>query len=132
MLRTLAGVEEDITLALGYAGDEAPPLDAIEELATALDTGHGLVTLLTSLRAARRDLTVPPSLEAPPVPVTFTLGGEEAEAVGEASAGHPPLGPSPTRLGPEGRPARHYLLGDGTDPHAWSALQHLIRHLHSR
>ncbi|MFD9938770.1 DUF6177 family protein [Streptomyces massasporeus] len=132
VLRTPAGVEEDITLALGYGSEETPPLDAIEELATALDTEHGLVTLLTSLRAARRDLTVPPSLEAPPVPVTFTLGGEEAEAVGVANAGHPPLGPTSTRLGPEGRPALHYLLGDGTDPHAWPVLQHLIRHLYSR
>ncbi|MFD5907657.1 DUF6177 family protein [Streptomyces massasporeus] len=132
VLRTPAGVEEDITLALGYGGDETPPLDGIEELATALDAEHGLVTLLTTVRAARRDLTVPPSLEAPPVPVTFTLGGEEAEAVGEANAGHPPLEPTPTQLGPEGRPALHYLLGDGTDPHAWSVLQHLIRHLHSR
>lgn len=46
-------MEEDFTLALGYGGDETPPLDAVEELATVLDAEHGLVTLLTSLRAAR-------------------------------------------------------------------------------
>ncbi|MFC8141142.1 DUF6177 family protein [Streptomyces paradoxus] len=129
VLRTPAGVEEDITLALGYSGDEAPPLDAIEELATALDTEHGLVTLLTSLRSARRDLTVPPRLEAPPVPVAFTLGSDEADAVGQARAGHPPFGTLPKRLGPGARPALHYPLGDGTDPGTWSMFQRLLRHL---
>ncbi|GGW82828.1 DUF6177 family protein [Streptomyces lomondensis] len=129
VLRTPAGVEEDITLALGYGCDEAPPLDAAEELATALDDRHGLVTLLTALRTARRDLTVPPSFEAPPIPVAFTLGSDEADAIGPARAGHPPLGPLPARLGPEGRPALHYLLGDGSDPHAWSVFQHLVQHL---
>jgi hypothetical protein len=129
VLRTPAGVEEDITLALGYGSDEAPPLDAIEELATVLDTEHGLVTLLTTVRAARRDLTVPPSLEAPPVPVSFTLGSAEAGAIGQARAGHPPLGLMPTRLGLAGKPALHYPLCDGTDPDAWSTFQRLIRHL---
>jgi hypothetical protein len=129
VLRTPAGVEEDITLALGYGSDEAPPLDAIEELATVLDTERGLVTLLTTVRAARRDLTVPPSLEAPPVPIAFTLGGAEAAAIGQARAGHPPLGLMPTRLGLAGKPALHYPLCDGTDPDAWSTFQRLIRHL---
>ncbi|MCK8432099.1 hypothetical protein G3I77_03380 [Streptomyces sp. D2-8] len=129
VFRTPAGVEEDITLALGYGGDETPPMDAVEELATALDAEDGLVTLLTSLRAARRDLTVPPLLEAPPVPVAFTLGSAEADAVGHARAGHPPLGPVPRRLGLAARPALHYPLGDGTDPGTWSVFQRLIHHL---
>ncbi|MFD8234579.1 DUF6177 family protein [Streptomyces sp. NPDC059696] len=129
VLRTPAGIEEDITLAIGYGDGEKPPLDAVEELATALATEHRLVTLLTSLRVARRDLTVPPSLEAPPVPVAFTLGSGETEAIGPSHAGHPPLGPTPTRLGLEGRPALHYPMGDGTDPGTWSLFQRLIRHL---
>ncbi|GGV66251.1 DUF6177 family protein [Streptomyces massasporeus] len=129
VLRTPAGVEEDITLALGYGGDETPPLDAIEELATVLDAKHGLVTLLTSLRAARRDLTVPPRLEAPPVPVAFTLGSAEVEAIGQSRAGHPPLGPTPTGLGPAGKPALHYVFGNGFTTHSVSVFQRLIQHL---
>ncbi|MEU4462252.1 DUF6177 family protein [Streptomyces sp. NPDC024017] len=129
MLRTPSGVEEDVTLAFGYGRDEAPPLDVIEELATALDTDRRLVTLLTTIRAARHDLTVPPSLEAPPFPVAFTLGSDEAEAIGRAHAGHPPLSLMPTRLGLGRKPALHYLMGDGTDPDAWSTFQRLIRHL---
>ncbi|MGW3421321.1 DUF6177 family protein [Streptomyces phaeochromogenes] len=129
VLRTPAGVEEDITLALGYGRDEAPPLDAIEELTAALDAQHGLVTLLTSLRAARRDLTIPPHLEAPPIPVTFALGRDEAARIGLAHAQHPPLGRVPKRLGHPAEPALHYLLGDGTDPHAWSTFQQLRQQL---
>ncbi|KAB1140604.1 hypothetical protein F7R91_35590 [Streptomyces luteolifulvus] len=125
VLRTPAGVEEDITVAFGYGPDEEPPLGAIEGLARALAVEHGLVTMLTSLRAARRDLTVPPHLEAPPVPVAFTLGEDESEAVGRSRAEHPPFHPAPARLGR----ALHYDLGDGSRPEAWDRFRDLVRHL---
>jgi hypothetical protein len=129
VLRTPAGVEEDITLAIGYGADETPPLDTIEGLAAELDAEHGLVTQLTSLRAARRDLTVPSRLELSPVPVAFTLGHDETERISPARAEHPPQGPAPARLGPTARPALHYCLGDGTAAQAWTTFQHLIQHL---
>ncbi|MFF9805594.1 DUF6177 family protein [Streptomyces coeruleorubidus] len=129
VLRTPAGVEEDITLAIGYGGDGTPPLDTIEDLAAELDAEHGLVTLLTSLRAARRDLTVPSRLEPPPIPVAFTLGHDETERISRARAEHLPQGPKPARLGPTLRPVLHYSLGDGTDAQAWATFQHLIQHL---
>ena len=129
VLRTTAGIEEDITLALGYGGNETPPLRAVESLAAELDAEHGLVTLLTALRAARRDLTVPAQLEPPPIHVTFTLGHGEARRLDPARAEQSPLGLTPTRLGPPAEPALHYLLGDGTEPHAWSTFQRLTRHL---
>ncbi|MFC5724069.1 DUF6177 family protein [Streptomyces gamaensis] len=111
--RTTAGVEEDCTFALGYGPDEHPSLDAVPALAEELAARHGLISLLVSLRKARRDLTVPPTQEEPPIPVSFTLG---ADAVGSAPAGF-----HPTRLGA----ALHYPLGDGTDPAAWVALRRL-------
>ncbi|MEU6260393.1 DUF6177 family protein [Streptomyces sp. NPDC047043] len=129
VLRTPVGVEEDITLALGYGDDETPPLHALEDLAAELAAEHGLVTLLTGLRAGRRDLTVPAHLEHPPIPVAFTLGNTEAGRIGPAHAGNPPQGPLPVRLGPAAEPALHYRLGDGTDPHAWAAFQRLAQHL---
>ena len=133
VLRTPAGVEEEITLALGYSADETPPLDAVEALAAELDTGHGLVTLLTSLRTARRDLTLPPCLEHPSIPMAFTLGHDEAKRIGLTHAQHPPLGPAPTLIGHPVEPALHYHLGNGTDPHdAWSTFQQLTRHLKQR
>ncbi|MGW1891294.1 DUF6177 family protein [Streptomyces sp. NPDC002004] len=129
ILRTQAGVEEEITLSLGYGKGEEPPLDAMESLTAVLSADHGIVTLLTSLRSARRDLTVPPHLEAPPIPIAFTLGHDEARNVGLTRAEHPPFGPTPTRLGPTAQPAFHYPLGDGVDPHAWTTFQDLTRYL---
>lgn len=102
VFRTTAGIEEDITLALGYGGNETPPLRAVESLAAQLDAEHGLVTLLTALRA---------QLEPPPIPVTFTLGHDEARRLGPARAEQTPLGLTPTRLGPPAEPALHTFWG---------------------
>ncbi|MFH8242930.1 DUF6177 family protein [Streptomyces sp. NPDC018321] len=113
VLRTPAGVEEDISVAFGYGEGEAAPLDALSGLAAELDAGHGLVTLLASLRAARRDLTVPARPEAAPLPVTFTLGRLEAERLGH----------------PAEAAVRHYPLGDGTDAAAWGRFRDLAGRL---
>ncbi|MET7810795.1 DUF6177 family protein [Streptomyces sp. NPDC005395] len=112
VLRTPLGVEEDIAVAFGYGEGEAPPMDGLAGLAAELDAGHGLVTLLVSVRSARRDLTVPPRIEAPPLPVAFALGRAEAE-----------------RLGRPAEAARHYRLGDGSDAAAWERLRDLVGRL---
>ncbi|WP_327356405.1 DUF6177 family protein [Streptomyces sp. NBC_01304] len=127
--RTSAGVEEEITLALGYGPDEELPLDALEPLAATLAAEHGLITLLTNLRKARRDLTTPPHLEAPPLPLAFTIGADQVEEVGLDRAMRPPVSLTPTQLGSERYPALHYPLGDGSDAEAWSRLQILTEHL---
>ncbi|MEV8015303.1 DUF6177 family protein [Streptomyces sp. NPDC086554] len=126
---TPAGIEEHITLALGYATDEAPPLDAITPLAETLATEHGLTSMLTTLRTARRDLTVPPRFEAPPIPLSFTLGEDAVNDIGLTHAQHPQGGLRPSQLGPTARPTLHYILGDGTDPNSWATLQQLAEHL---
>ncbi|MFI8928116.1 DUF6177 family protein [Streptomyces sp. NPDC053474] len=125
--RTPAGVEEDITLAVGFGPDEPPALDAIAPLAEALAAEHGLASMLTSLRAARRDLTVPPRWETPPIPLAFTLGPDAVRKVGLAHARRPPIDAAPVSLGP----ALHYPLGDGSDPSAWETLKALTRHLNA-
>ncbi|MGW2081801.1 DUF6177 family protein [Streptomyces sp. NPDC001939] len=129
ILRTPAGVEEDITLALGYTADDEPPLHAIEALATQLDADHGLATLLTSLRFGRSDLTIPPHSELPPIPVSLTLGSDEPQNTRRTRADHPHAIAPPTSLGPRHHPALHYRLSDGNDPQAWARLQKLTRHL---
>ncbi|MFZ3560807.1 DUF6177 family protein [Streptomyces sp. BH055] len=129
VLRTAAGVEEDIALALGYRAREEPPLHTIEALATELDADHGLVSLLTAIREARHDLTIPPQFQPPSIPVTLTLGATEIQNIGLAHAEHPPMSAVPARLGPQPRPTLHYRLGDGTEPQAWATLQGLTQHL---
>ncbi|GHC48915.1 DUF6177 family protein [Streptomyces flavofungini] len=127
--RTKSGVAEEASLTLGYTADESPPLDTLETLAGALASEHGLSTLLITLRRSRHDLTVPAHLEGPPIPVSFTLGAADVQAVGLDHARRPPLPQPPTSLGLTAAPALHYRLSDGTSPDAWTDLEALSRHL---
>ncbi|MEV5603779.1 DUF6177 family protein [Streptomyces sp. NPDC052299] len=127
--RTPEGVEEDITLVLGYGSDEAPPLDALPGLADELVTRHGLRTMLCQLGEGRRDLNAPPRFERPPLPHAFALGSAEVTEVGLDTAARTPLKEAPVRLGPGGRPGYYYPLGDGETAESWAALEQLMRHL---
>ncbi|MEU2564293.1 DUF6177 family protein [Streptomyces longispororuber] len=127
--RTQAGVEEDITLAVGFGPDEPPMIETVALLAEDLAAEYGLVSMLASLRAAHRDLMVPPRWETPPVPLAFTLGPESAREMGLSHARRPPLDVTPVELGAAASPALHYPLGDGSDPSAWQGLEELMRHL---
>ncbi len=131
VVRTSQGVEEDITLALGYGPGEQPPLDALRELADELVTRHGLTSMLCQLREARRDLTAPPRLERPPMPYAFALGAEEVREVGRTHASRTPLPNRPIELGSGARPGFFYVLGDGESAEGWSSLETLMRHLRS-
>ncbi len=126
VVRTPAGVEEQITVAFGYTAGQAP-VRSLSELAQALATRHRLTSMLACLREARADLTTPPHREPPLVPLSFTLGCEAARLVGPAVAESAPA--RSVRLGPTARPALHYPLGDGTDPASWQRLAQLDDHL---
>lgn len=127
--RTSDGVEEDITLVLGYGPDESPALDALPGLADELVTRHGLRTMLCQLAEGRRDLNAPPRFERPPLPYSFALGSAEVSEVGRDTASRTPLEEAPVRLGPGGRPGYYYPLGDGETAESWAALEQLMRHL---
>ncbi|MGY0490405.1 DUF6177 family protein [Streptomyces sp. WG-D5] len=130
--RTAAGITEDITLTVGYRAGEPAPLDAIESLTAELVDAHNLATMFTTLRAASADLTLPPLLTAPPLPMTFTLGASEVRSIGLAHARRPPLAIRPVQLGTAASPSLHYPLGDGTSADAWTTLHTLTSHLKSR
>ncbi|MFI7357382.1 DUF6177 family protein [Streptomyces avidinii] len=128
--RTKAGVEETVTLALGYGAGEEPPLDALPRTAEALATRHHLQSMLVQLRKARRDLLVPPRFEGPGVPLAFVLGSEEVRAMPDDRARRTPLAEQPLRLGPKTRPAYYYPLpGDPSDLSGWADFERLMRHL---
>ncbi|MFJ2958552.1 DUF6177 family protein [Streptomyces sp. NPDC087270] len=127
--RVGGGVEQDVTLVLGYGPGDALPLDRIASLAGTLVAEHGLVTMLAAVRPATRDLTVPAVFEAPPVPVSFTLGAAGVADVTLTRARRPPLEIEPLQLGSSVAPALHYPLGDGTDAEAWQSLHILTEHL---
>jgi hypothetical protein len=129
---TREGVEEHITLALGYAADETAPIELLPELAESLSARHNLATMIGELRAARADLTAPAHYEPPPIPVSLTLGPDTVVELGISRARHALPDNAPTPLGPAGRPALHYPLGDGTDPAAWQHLQLINEYLTSK
>ncbi|MGW7102993.1 DUF6177 family protein [Streptomyces sp. NPDC054838] len=129
VIRTPDGVEEDITLTVGYGPGEEPALAALPELAGELVTRHGLRTMLCQLREARRDLSAPPRFERPPLPYAFVLGSEEVREVGRDTASRTPLKERPAQLGHSARPGYYYALGDGGSAESWAALEQLMRHL---
>ncbi|MGF1432021.1 DUF6177 family protein [Kitasatospora sp. LaBMicrA B282] len=130
-VRTPTGVVEEIVLTVGYRGDAAdrPPLDVLPQLADELATGHGLRSLHCHLREARRDLTVPPRFERPPVPVGFAVGPLEVEELDLDRARTVPLRSPAVRLGTRARPGFYYPLGDGESVEGWTELEALLRHL---
>jgi hypothetical protein len=129
VLRTPDGVEEDVTLAVGFRDGEKPPVSAVADLAAELTTRHGLRTLLAHLREARADLTVPPHFERPPVPFGFALGPAEVAEAGTGVAARPPLPATPLQLGPAAKPGYYYPLGDGESAEGWAVFEALLRHL---
>ncbi|MEW2580392.1 DUF6177 family protein [Streptomyces syringium] len=129
VIRTSEGVEEDVTLTLGYGPDEQPPLEALPELAGELVTRHGLKTMMCQLREARRDLSAPPRFERPPLPYALVLGPAEVREAGRDTASRTPLKDRPVQLGPSARPGYYYPLGDGESAESWTALEQLVRHL---
>lgn len=127
--RTHLGVEEHITLAIGYRADQHTPVDAMPELAESLAARHNLATMIGQLRTARADLTTPAHHEPPPVPLSFTLGPDAVSDLGLDHARRALADTAPIRLGPAARPALHYTLGDGADPAAWQRLRQINDHL---
>ncbi|PZT77940.1 hypothetical protein DNK56_20190 [Streptomyces sp. AC1-42W] len=124
---TSAGVEERLTLALGYTSGRDVPLGLLQELAASLSAGYGLATMVAQLRSARADLTTPARHQPPAAPVSFTLGSEAVTDLGLTGA---PLSDIvPVRLGPAARPGLHYALGDGTDPSGWDGLRRIHAHM---
>lgn len=129
VIRTPEGVEEDVTLTVGYGPDEQPALDALPGLADELVARHGLKTMMCQLGEGRRDLSTPPRFARPPLPYAFALGAAEVREAGRDTASRTPLKESPVRLGPNARPGYYYPLGDGETAESWTALEQLMRHL---
>ncbi len=129
VVRTPEGVEEDITLTIGYGAGETLPLDALPDLAGELVTRYGLKTMMCQVREARRDLTAPAHFERPPMPYAFVLGPAEVQEAGIELASRTPLPDAPLRLGPAVRPGYYYPLGNGESEESWTAFGRLVRHL---
>lgn len=132
VVRTRLGVEEHISMALGYPTGETIPADSLPEVAETLAADHNLATMITELRTARADLTMPAHHEPPPIPLSLTLGADAVADLGPDHARNALPDAAPLQLGPAARPALHYPLGTGDDPAAWQRLRELDDRLKSR
>ncbi|MFE3185586.1 DUF6177 family protein [Streptomyces violascens] len=128
---TRAGIEENITLAIGHTADRRPPLDVLPKLAGALADRHNLATMVTELRPARADLTVPAHHEPPSIPLSFTLGPDAVADLGFDRARRALAELAPLQLGPTSRPALHITFGDGTNTSAWQRLHRVNAYLNT-
>ncbi|MFG2139301.1 DUF6177 family protein [Streptomyces sp. NPDC048650] len=124
--RTSEGVEEDMTVAFGFADEAEVPLDELPAVAERLVARHGLESMIVQRRGARADLAVPAQLEAPPLPVAFVLGSEAVREVGIARARRTPLPDPPQQLGPAAAAGFLYPLGAA----GAEALERLMAYLH--
>ncbi|MFI6049235.1 DUF6177 family protein [Streptomyces violascens] len=128
---TRSGVEEHITLVLGHTADRRPPLDVLPKLAQALADRHNLATMVTELRPARADLTIPAHHEPPSIPLSFTLGPDAVADLGFDRARRALAEPAPMQLGQASRPALHFTFGDGTNTSAWQRLHQVTAYLNT-
>ncbi|WP_254885848.1 DUF6177 family protein [Streptomyces sp. NA02950] len=130
-LRTADGVEEDITLGIGYGKDEEPPFDALAGLADDLASHHHLRSALFHVRTGRRDVNAPASFETPPIPLALALGPEETHRAG-ARSDKVPVPQPPRPIGARRRPGRYFCLGEVDSPANWATLHSLLGHLRSQ
>jgi uncharacterized protein DUF6177 len=128
--RAASGVDEVLTLAVGYQGQ--PPVERLAGLAGELAGTGALVSLLAQVRPGRADLTFAPRWEGLPVPAGLAVGaggrgtGPDRDWPGPALA--VPL--AGTRLvGTGARAAVWFPLGDGASPVGWQALKLVAEHL---
>ncbi|MGW1867876.1 DUF6177 family protein [Streptomyces mauvecolor] len=126
---TRAGIEEHITLAVGHAAGQRPPLEALPKLAETLADRHDLATMVTELRPARADLTAPAHHEPPSIPLSFTLDPDAVAELGLARTRRALAELAPAQLGPTARPALHFTFGDGTNTSAWQRLHQVTAYL---
>ncbi|MGW8327938.1 DUF6177 family protein [Streptomyces sp. NPDC055897] len=89
-VHTAAGIEEHMTVALGYGPEDSLPLDALPELLRHLTKRHDLTDVIATLGPARSDLTITPHAERAPISVTAPSArpaGRHRPAPGPSGAG---------------------------------------------
>lgn len=116
------GVEEAVTLAVGYADPNGVPLATLPTLAGALATEYSLLSFFAQLSPGFPDLTTGPRWVGPAAPVGMAVSG--------AAAGPPGIEVQP--IGDEGSPTAWYVLGDGRDQEGWRRYEQLTGYLQAR
>ncbi|MCW2902952.1 MAG: hypothetical protein JWO67_5217 [Streptosporangiaceae bacterium] len=121
---TQSGVEEAVTLAIGYPAADLPPVPALPSLIGSVAAQHRLASLFAQLSPGRADLTTEPRWAGSAAPIGMAMGAEMGARPGPAGVpGHP--------IGDPRSPGMWFGLGDGRSPEGWQRYEELMRHLGS-
>jgi hypothetical protein len=124
--RVPSGVDESVTLVVGYGGEV--PLATLRASADAIARQQLLVSLLAQVRPGRSDTTWEPLLGGLPVPVGMAVGPEGIDELGlEHALAAPVTGTE--RIGERARPTVWFPLGDARSAAGWERLHEVMRHL---
>jgi hypothetical protein len=115
------GIEETVTLVVGYLPDDRPPIAALPTLIGVLAVEQRLMSLFAQMTPGRPDLTTEPRWLGAPAPIGMAVGGE-------AGRSSPPGVPG-QQIGDMQSPTLWYDLGDGRSQDGWKRYQQLMRHL---
>jgi Family of unknown function (DUF6177) len=123
---TPAGIEEAVTLVVGYDRTQGPPIGALPTMIGALALEHTVVSVFAQLSPGRADLTTEPRWVGQPAPIGMAVGAETGGAVAI------PPGIHGQRIGDVQSPTVWYTLGDGWAQDGWQRYEQLSRYLHSQ
>ncbi|MEU6033912.1 DUF6177 family protein [Actinomadura sp. NPDC047616] len=126
--RNTEGIDEAVTLHLGYGPVQALPLAVLADVVERLVTDHGLVDFQAHARPGRPDLTAVPNDTGTAAPIGMALGSDAVREIGSERAFAPP-GITARQLGHARFPGAWYQIGDGDDTNAWTTWRRLFEHL---
>ncbi|MCW2916418.1 MAG: hypothetical protein JWN52_4486 [Actinomycetia bacterium] len=126
--RTDTGIEEQVTIHMGYGSEEDLPLTTLSKAVSDLAAEHDLIEAVVHASPGRPDLTVAPAFTGLPLPIGIALGKEAVRQIGHDRAFTTP-GVTTKAIGNRRNPAAWYTVGDGDTPEAWSVLAELMRRI---
>jgi hypothetical protein len=121
------GVQEHVTLAIGYPPGADPDLTVLPGLVEELAARGDLRTISVRRRSGRPDLTYEPGSTDLTIQVGLGVGAEAVASLGVEHALSAPV--EGVSFGPPLTPAVWYPIGDGTDPEDRRRSRELMEHL---
>lgn len=127
--RVPSGLDEHISLYVGYGPDEPLPTDDLPAVVDELASKFTVVTLVAQAVSGRRDLTYPPHWLGVPRPLGLLAGNEAVSGVGLGQALAPPGDVTGIGVGNALAPGVYYPLGGDTDDQGWYRFSQVMSHL---
>lgn len=125
--RTEEGVQESVTLTIGFSPGEKPDLSLLLPLVRELCARNVLHSMAVRHRPGPMDLTRTPRATGALTPVGIAFGADNVMSVGVGRALSAPV--DTTRLGPRLTPAVWYRLDEADSPDPWDRFRALMTHL---